>query len=286
MDNEKLDQISGIVNVVAGEDSNVAKAMDVVEGVYSIHKTLNSDGTKLDNIADAMNELSEINKTLLGAKGSDLDKAVKVIGGISEINKTLHGNGSDLSKVLNVINEVSKINETLNPKKSILGETVKVISAFPGVGKTWLYTHQTELGLSIVDSDSSEFSWISKGVRHPDFPNNYIKHIKECIKTFDVVLVSSHDIVRDALRENGIMFITVYPDINDKEEYIQRFIRRGSPEPFVKLINDNWNEWISNLNSSNKDLTVQLNLGEYLSDFVLNKHNDNSKLNLTISGKF
>ena len=34
-----------------------------------------------------------------------------------------------------------------------------ILSAFPGTGKTYLFNNQEKLGLSVLDSDSSEFSW-------------------------------------------------------------------------------------------------------------------------------
>ena len=163
---------------------------------------------------------------------------------------------------------------------------IKVISGFPGIGKSRLYQNQNTLGIKVSDSDSSKFSWLSEGVRNPDFPNNYIKHIKEIINDFDLVMVSSHDIVRNALKEAGIEFLTVYPNINDKDEYIKRFIERGSTEVFVKLVDENWNQWINDINQNKDGLHVELNLGEYLSDIVLNKHTNDSKLTFSICGKF
>ena len=57
----------------------------------------------------------------------------------------------------------------------------KIISAFPGVGKT--YFHERNKRISI-DSDSSHFSWVkdengnNTKERNPEFQNNYINHIK------------------------------------------------------------------------------------------------------------
>lgn len=45
----------------------------------------------------------------------------------------------------------------------------KVISGFPGVGKSFNH-YNTDDNLIVLDSDSSLFSWESEGVRHPDFP--------------------------------------------------------------------------------------------------------------------
>ena len=164
---------------------------------------------------------------------------------------------------------------------------VQVISGFPGIGKSWLYNNQDDLGLKVNDSDSSQFSWLEDGVtRNPDFPNNYIKHIKDQMTKSDVVLVSSHDVVRDALKDAGIKFITVFPHVDDKEEYIKRFIERGSKETFVKLIEANWNNWLANINNNDDGLHVELNLGEYLSGFILGSHNKDSKLSFSIKGTF
>ena len=73
----------------------------------------------------------------------------------------------------------------------------RIISAFPGTGKTYFHTHKGPL--ATADSDSSHFSWISKGVRHPEFPANYIEHINDLMGKVDYIFVSSHQDVRNAL---------------------------------------------------------------------------------------
>jgi hypothetical protein len=77
-------------------------------------------------------------------------------------------------------------------------KNTKVISAFPGCGKTHLFkTHKNKI---ILDSDSSTFD-------KKYFPQNYIKHIKENIGKVDIILVSSHSDVRSALVNENIDFI-------------------------------------------------------------------------------
>jgi len=108
-----------------------------------------------------------------------------------------------------------------------------VISGFPGIGKSHFFRKNKDK--VVLDSDSSKFSWIEKGIRHPDFPNNYIKYIKENLAYInplgvgkaDIILVSSHKNVRDALVENDIPFTLVYPSRDIKEEYLQRYKDRG-----------------------------------------------------------
>lgn len=91
----------------------------------------------------------------------------------------------------------------------------------PACGKTYLFNTRDDL--TILDSDSSQFSWTQKEdgkVRNPDFPNNYIKHIKENIGRVDFIFVSSHKEVREALDNAGIEFYLVYPDtILDSIDY-------------------------------------------------------------------
>ena len=80
-----------------------------------------------------------------------------------------------------------------------------VVSAFPGTGKTH-FAKYTDL--DVLDSDSSKYSWVKEGVRHPDFPANYIRHIKENLGVVNIILVSTHKVVREALTEAGIDFLT------------------------------------------------------------------------------
>jgi len=143
-----------------------------------------------------------------------------------------------------------------------------IISGFPGVGKTY-YTQNADL--NILDSDSSKFSWIKEGVRNTSFPKNYIEHIRKNIDKVDVILVSSHKVVRDALVDNGIHFILVYPDRSLKEEYIKRFQDRGSNSNFINMIDKNWNSFIDDIENSDEYKTIKLESGKFLNDLLNNE---------------
>jgi len=145
----------------------------------------------------------------------------------------------------------------------------KIICGFPGVGKTTLFNKNKKL--KILDSDSSQFSWIGtkRIIRNPDFPNNYIGHIKNNIDSADIILVSTHDVVREALVKENIKFTLVYPSVEMKDEYIQRFIDRGSDRAFVKLLKTNYKKWIEELVSQKACGHIVLKKGQYISD-VLN----------------
>lgn len=141
----------------------------------------------------------------------------------------------------------------------------KVIAGFPGVGKSYIAKENTEL--LVLDSDSSDFSWLEPGVRNPDFPKNYIKHIKANIGIADIIMVSTHSVVREALKDADIEYTLVYPNADLKLEYIKRYIKRESPDAFTRYIAVNWNDFIKELEEDDFP-TIELRAGEYLKDII------------------
>lgn len=149
-----------------------------------------------------------------------------------------------------------------------LAETL-VISAFPGTGKTVLTQYK---GLNILDSDSSKFD-------KAGFPDNYIKHIKEKADTYDsdipalkpfvdILCVSSHKVVRDAMKADRIHYTLVYPYLESKEEYLDRYRKRGSSEAFITLLDSNWKTWLSECCYQKGCTHYRLLPQQYLSDAV------------------
>ncbi len=134
-----------------------------------------------------------------------------------------------------------------------------VVSAFPGCGKSHLFRNKGDM--KILDSDSSTFD-------KSKFPQNYIEHIKSNIGEVDVILVSSHKEVREALVNESITFTLVYPSKDIKEEYIQRYIDRGNDGKFVELLKQNWNIWIDELETQQGCEKTKLESGQYLSDVI------------------
>lgn len=123
-----------------------------------------------------------------------------------------------------------------------------IVSAFPGCGKSFATQNFSEK-FKMTDSDSSSFSWVNlidgKRMRNPEFPANYIEHIKDCIGQYDIIFVSSHDTVRDALEEAGLFYFLIYPDPNLIDVWMKRFVDRGNDNDFVTFISDNWDNFIT-----------------------------------------
>jgi hypothetical protein len=134
-----------------------------------------------------------------------------------------------------------------------------VVSAFPGCGKSHLFRNKGEK--KILDSDSSTFD-------KSHFPQNYIEHIKSNIGEVDIILVSSHKEVRDALVNESINFTLVYPRKDIKDEYIQRYIDRGNDGKFVELLKQNWDNWTDELENQEGCEKIELESGQYLSNVI------------------
>ena len=158
----------------------------------------------------------------------------------------------------------------------------KFISAFPGTGKSTLFWNAQRFGMYalniegtpafrspnvgdlpyLYDSDSSTFA-------KSHFPMNYIKHMKDIVvrhagdRDF-TMLVSSHDNVREAMSENGIDYILVYPDRSLKDEYIKRYKDRNSSDFFVKLMEDKWDDFIDSCERDQCPNKVVLQAGQYI----------------------
>ena len=134
----------------------------------------------------------------------------------------------------------------------------KIISAFPGTGKTYFFNKSKKF---VLDSDSSYFD-------KSKFPQNYIEHIKSYIGKADFILVSSHKEVREALFQNNIRFELIIPNINLKNEYLKRYLERGSEHSFVNLLDDNWEFWINDCTDQEGCFQYELQKGQFINDII------------------
>lgn len=149
--------------------------------------------------------------------------------------------------------------------------TTTIISGFPGVGKSEFFRNQEYNNRTVLDSDSSEFSWVkdengnNTKERNPDFPSNYIDHIKENLGKVDIIFISSHDVVRKALEEANLKYVLVYPEIGAKEEYIRRYKERGNDEGSINFISNNWGKFITDMQNEEFPYKKELKEWQYLS---------------------
>lgn len=156
-----------------------------------------------------------------------------------------------------------------------VGCVTQIISAFPGTGKTeyWgrsNFMYSLDPADKVLDSDSTKWSKLEDGSLNPEFPENYIQHINDNIGKVGVILVSSHENVRQALVDANIPFWLVYPydDPFTKKEYIERYVARGSVPAFIDLVHSNWSDWITSCDLQKGCRKNQLGPDSYLSDVM------------------
>ena len=136
----------------------------------------------------------------------------------------------------------------------------KVISAFFGCGKTTA-TLKLKDKKRILDLDASLFY-------NNNFPKNYIDCLKENIDKYDIIFVSSHEIIRGEMNKNNIEYILYYPDISRKNEIIELYKQSGNNERFLKFINNNFDNFIESI-ENDKYSKLKIKLKDEC-DFILN----------------
>lgn len=139
-----------------------------------------------------------------------------------------------------------------------------LVAAFPGTGKS----HYCSVDVDnmpegfATDSDSSKFD-------KSNFPENYIEHIKEKIaEGFVRVFISSHKEVRDALVRENLPFVLIYPAKELKDEYLERYRRRGSSESFIEFVSGNWESWIDDCKAQTGCYHIELKSGQFVANVV------------------
>ena len=105
-----------------------------------------------------------------------------------------------------------------------------IISAFPGCGKSVVYM-LLKNKIKILDSDSHILS-------KNDFPQKYIESIKNNIGKYDIIFISSHELVLNKLKEENIKFNIIYPSKERKTEFIKNYKERGDNNNFINYITD------------------------------------------------
>lgn len=120
--------------------------------------------------------------------------------------------------------------------------SAKIISAFPGCGKTYVFENQEKLGISVSDSDSSKYNKVANWVV------DYVDDILSKVDSYDFIFVSQHSAVLQELNKRGIPFYCVLPNGSDsisdkdrqliKQQWFGRFLLRDNS--FIKSGFDNW----------------------------------------------
>ena len=136
-----------------------------------------------------------------------------------------------------------------------------IICGFSGIGKS---TAAEQKNRKILDFESSGYSNIK------DFPKNYIDKLEELMKNDEAYyyLLSCHEEVRNELKARCLKYMIISPYRDYKNEYIKRWVRRGSDIDFITKMSERWDAMIDScaLDTVPK---IYLDEHEYLSDILI-----------------
>lgn len=146
-----------------------------------------------------------------------------------------------------------------------------VICGYPGIGKSTAAANRTD----ICDAESSAFSHpfdpvTGKQKKSNEFPRNYVDFVSKLITDhggYRYVLCSCHKEVREELNNRGIPYIVVVPHFNCKDEYMERYLKRGDSVDYIQKMYDCWDEWHDEIDNSGAAV-IHLWEGQNLSDIL------------------
>ena len=155
-----------------------------------------------------------------------------------------------------------------------------IIVCGPAVGKTYL----SKIDSRFIDLDQMKAKYKYDIKNEEDFEKNKLNRgktiqndsfeyalniLKTEIKNNKIILLSFNKELLDYIIKNNLKYCLVYPNINCRNEYINRMKNRGNPDKFIEaMTNENiWNYYYEQNKSDIKPyFKIELNPGQYLSD--------------------
>ncbi len=124
----------------------------------------------------------------------------------------------------------------------------QIICGFAGIGKS----HCAKNSEGVVDLESTPFK------KNWDFYADVAEHMG---KNGYYVLTACHKEWRDKLKERGIEYAVVIPHKEMKQEYMRRYKDRGNTPEFIKMIDENFEKFIEEIEKSESHIIY---IQEYL----------------------
>lgn len=154
-----------------------------------------------------------------------------------------------------------------------------IVAAFAGTGKTECarrYKDVIDLEVmpykySNLTEENTEYQKASEELK---LIKNWRFHYYGDLLEYNVlnekgaVLMPSDFQILSWLECDELDYILVFPNESLKEEYRERYIKRGNREEFINVFIDNWDYWIGMFNESKCPNKVILKSGQYLSDVI------------------
>jgi hypothetical protein len=134
-----------------------------------------------------------------------------------------------------------------------------ICAAFCGTGKTYICEKT-----NIKSVEIEYWKYKDKGLQ-----KEYINDIKKHMGVVDYIFISTDPDGLKILHNEGFDILLVYPKIELRGEYLDRYIERDSPYDFIGSFMKYWNIWINELKEQKYCKHIILHKGEYLQDVLM-----------------
>ena len=139
-----------------------------------------------------------------------------------------------------------------------------IICGFAGIGKSSIKDAIPYFkDVKLYDLQSHIFK------KESGWQKTYVECALALRDKYDYVFLSTHDVVIDELKNRGEKFYIVYPNKYLKQEYLERFRKRGSSMDYILRFRERWDMFIDKLDSLDHEWKINLRTGQYLSDVIL-----------------
>lgn len=83
------------------------------------------------------------------------------------------------------------------------------------------------------------------------------------------VMLSCHKPLRDILIEKDTDFYVFCPRLEDKDEYIERYVNRGNTQEFIDMFKENYDKFVSEIFEDKRLKVIAMDGDEFLSDCIM-----------------
>lgn len=108
-----------------------------------------------------------------------------------------------------------------------------IVCGFPGTGKSMMakFSRWVDLESTPFEKDWEKYAKVAKHMSD----NGY------------TVMVSTHRELLAMFEQMEVSYMVIIPPITDKEIYLHRYDMRGNSYDFIRQLDTNWQQWISEI---------------------------------------
>jgi hypothetical protein len=155
-----------------------------------------------------------------------------------------------------------------------------IIAAYAGTGKTTFAKNHPNEAIDFVCmpykyylDETRDSNYDSEAVKADDglimrdeWPLNYAQAIREILDRYQYILIPPDTAVLKILQEYDIPYYICYPQRDAKEEYRERYLKRGNTASFLDVFIEYWDHWMNAFERDTYGARIILKPGQYLSD--------------------